>query len=344
MAVDRVGEGADADVEMAEAKQALDRRPPPDNPGVEGAPSRADSRAGAMAANESDPSADEFDFAEAPDSEQPERRDEHVAPRPYAERLDTPISDGQPTPREVLARFDPVHAGLPEISENEARNYIKQNADQRPWLASAKDCDPAVQRVIAAMDQGQGHALERHEGYADDEKLVRRVTALEDPAQLDSKKREAGIDGCKPGNQEHRCGTSATAIHDPAAFATLFARGVDHPDVQEALQASFDPGRQPPPVSVPIEDLLGVGGSRYCSGYELEPIGGSLAAARECRAAWVEARTTPGRDPDVPDPVCKLVTSFEGAMAKYAFQRNFSNGRYEVATMYVDPPRDSQGG
>lgn len=51
MAADRAT-GADSDAETVEDPAASDRRPPPDRPGTEGFPSRAESRAGAAAANE----------------------------------------------------------------------------------------------------------------------------------------------------------------------------------------------------------------------------------------------------------------------------------------------------
>jgi hypothetical protein len=51
MAADR-STGADSDVETVEEPVAAERQPPPDRPGADGVPSRADSRAGAAAANE----------------------------------------------------------------------------------------------------------------------------------------------------------------------------------------------------------------------------------------------------------------------------------------------------
>jgi hypothetical protein len=362
MGVDKVDGATDDETEQAVEHQPLDRRPPPDRPGAEGLPSRADSRRGALVANEKptsvetvasapseeiredeepkDPDSGEVPAAdgvidqESAESEEPEGG---KAPRPYAERLDVPIDDGEPTPREVLERFDPADANLPEVTEEEAAEYIAQNADRRPWLVPAKDCEPCVQWVLVAMDQGQGHALERHEGYADDEKLQRRVTALEDPAQLDPAKRIAGIDGCKPGDREHLCGNTATAIQSPYAFATVFARGIEHHDVQSALQTPFDRDVRPSKVSVPIEDLLGADGYQYCSGYRLEPVNGSLRAAQDCRAAWVTAQPDPYREPDVPPPRFNTVERFEGASVKFFFGPNHAEDGYEIATMYVEP-------
>jgi hypothetical protein len=53
MGIDRASTGSDANTENIEDKPATDRRPPPppDRPGEEGFPSRADSRRGAAAAN-----------------------------------------------------------------------------------------------------------------------------------------------------------------------------------------------------------------------------------------------------------------------------------------------------
>lgn len=338
--------------------------PRPDRPGAdETYLSRAGSRMGANAANGEPVAADsampepkEKDSAEiepgataatdGPQVVDQESGDVDVLeegeqPRPYAERLDAPIADEEPTPRDVLRRFVPAKAGLSEVSERDAATYIEQHLDQRPWLASAKGCDLSVQRVLVAMDQGQGHALERHEGYADDDKLQRRVTALEDLAQLDDEKWVAGIDGCLPGDKDHRCGYAATAIQDPEAFATAFVRGIEHPDVQDALRTPFEPDARPPKVSLPIEDLLGAGGHRYCSGYMLEPVGGSLLAAQDCRSAWVEAQADPEREPDIPQPRYAPVDNFEGATVEYFFRPTRAQDGYEISTMYVEPPDSS---
>lgn len=88
-----------------------------------------------------------------------------------------------------LERFDPDRANLPGTSAEQAADYLAEHSADRPWLEPATSASPYAQRVIAAIDQGGGHALERHEGHATDERLERRVTGLEDPAQLDPDKR-----------------------------------------------------------------------------------------------------------------------------------------------------------
>jgi hypothetical protein len=118
--------------------------------------------------------------------------------RPFGERLDEPLDvarrgpdspegsgDALETPREALKRFDPERAGLPRVSESDARTYIEARHADRPWLAAARDCSPEAQRVFAVLDQGGGHAHIRHEGWVTEEMNERRVTYLEDPAQLD---------------------------------------------------------------------------------------------------------------------------------------------------------------
>ena len=323
MEIDRV-DGADTG-EPSE-RQVDDAQVPADMPGSEGPLSRAGSRIGAIAANEK-PALARSETAEA------EEGPDDQVPQPYAKKLDTPIADDQPTPRDVLCRFAPAEAGLPEVSEAEAAEYIARNVDRRPWLASAEGCHPAVQRVLVAMDQGRGHALERHEGYADDDRLQLRVTALEDPAQLDAGKRAAGIDGCKPGNQPHKCGVSATAVQDPVAFATMFARGVEHPKVKEALGMPFDPDETPKPVSISVRDLLGADGHNYCSGYTLEPIDGSLEKARADRAACVVARRTRDQEVDAVEPACALIDDFRTASTQYFFRPTRDRDGYEISTM-----------
>jgi hypothetical protein len=134
--MDRVGgvEVEETEGGSAERPPSPDR-PPLDRPGAEAVASRADSREGAIAAG---------------------GRESGAVGEAYVERLDVPIGEGQPTPREVLERFAPADAGLVEVTVEEAAEYIDRNAEQRPWLAPARDCEPSVQRVLVAMDQGRG--------------------------------------------------------------------------------------------------------------------------------------------------------------------------------------------
>jgi hypothetical protein len=70
MGVDRTGTGTDDPGEAAEQPPPPDRRPPPDRPGAEGAPSRADSRNGAAAANDTSDQAAENQSEDKPDTAQ----------------------------------------------------------------------------------------------------------------------------------------------------------------------------------------------------------------------------------------------------------------------------------
>ena len=98
---------------------------------------------------------------------------------------------------------------------------------------------------MAAIDRGTGHGHIRHEGWVTEEANMRRAAYLEDPAQLCLGKRLRGIDGLKPNDKRHRCGPLATRITDPDAFATAFARGVDHLKVRAALRTPHDPDDRP---------------------------------------------------------------------------------------------------
>jgi len=228
---------------------------------------------------------------------------------------------------DALERFDPRRAGLPEVSREDAAAYIAEHQADRPWLASARDCSPDVQRVIVALDQGHGHAHIRHEGWVTEEMNERRVRHLEDPAQLDPAKREARIDGLKSGSQSHRCGGIATRITDPEAFAVAFARGVEHPDVRAALDSA---GPVPKPVELPICEMLGEDGHKFCSGWRLDPIDGSMDQARANRNAWAAG------DQSGPEPSVQPVQTFEGGTVTYVF-RPSAAGAYEISTMFVNP-------
>ena len=228
---------------------------------------------------------------------------------------------------DALERFDPRRAGLPEVSREEAATYIAEHQADRPWLAPARDCPPDVQRVIVALDQGHGHAHIRHEGWVTEEMNERRVRYLEDPAQLDPEKREVRIDGLKNGDQPHRCGDIATRITDPEAFAIAFAHGVEHPDVRAALDS---PVPVPRPVELPISEILGEGGHKFCSGWQLVPVNGSMLEAVANREVWLAGNR------DRPEPRTRPVGTFEGGTVTYVF-RPGADGGHEIITMYVNP-------
>jgi hypothetical protein len=229
---------------------------------------------------------------------------------------------------DALQRFGPSRAGLPEVSQADAATYIDEHQADRPWLTQARDCSPDAQRVIVALDQGHGHAHIRHEGWVTEEMNERRVRNLEDPAQLDQAKREASIDAFKVGDQPHRCGGVATRITDPEAFAMAFARGIEHPDVQAALNS---PLPVPRPVRLPISDVLGEDGHKFCSGWQLDPVNGSMDEARANRNAWAAG------DHSGLEPRTRPVETFEGGTVIYVFRPSAAGG-HEISTMYVDPP------
>jgi hypothetical protein len=165
---------------------------------------------------------------------------------------------------------------------------------------------------------------------------MRRVAYLEDPAQLDPAKRDLGIDGLRHNDQPHRCASTSTRITNPDAFATAFARGAEHPKVREALDMPFDPRGKPRDVTVPIADLLGPDGHRYCTGWQLEPVDGSMKTAQNNRDEWLAARAE-GREPDLPEPQVRPVPTFEGGEIAFFFQRNYAVERYEIVTMFPRP-------
>jgi hypothetical protein len=239
-------------------------------------------------------------------------------------------------PREELERFDPERAALPPMSLDAAAKYLKEHRTTRPWLTMADAASPEARRILMAMDAGGGHAHIRHEGSVTEGASMRRAAYLEDPAQLDLGKRQLGIDGLRHGDQPHRCRSTSTRITDPDAFATAFARGVEHPQVREALNMPFDPVRTPNVVAVSIADLLGPNGHQYCTGWRLEQVDGSMNTARSNRDAWLTARAA-GREPDVPEPQARPVPTFEGGEMAFLFEWNYSEKKYGVATMFPRP-------
>jgi hypothetical protein len=244
---------------------------------------------------------------------------------------------------EVLRRFEPGRAGLPETRGGEAAAYLEAHRAERPWLGAAAGCPAEVQRVFAALDRGGGHAHIRHEGWVTEEMNRRRVAYLEDPAQLDPAKRAAGIDGLASPEKRHRCRDSSSRITDPEAFAVAFARGIEHPLVRAALDTGFTAGRVPRPVTVDVSSLLGPDGQRYCTGWRLQPVDGSMDLARERRATWVKARSRDSHTA-TPEPDVRPAGIFDGGVVVFAFGPNRARDGYEVVTMYPRPPKDDQQG
>jgi hypothetical protein len=259
---------------------------------------------------------------------------EHRATSPPEPR-DSVDSNRQQTDRipESLARFEPRRAGLPDVSKDEANHYIETQRSDRPWLNSARHASPEVQQVFAALDQGNGHGHIRHEGWLTPEKSQLRVQYMQDPAQLDPVKRAEGKDGLLPDDKAHYCGAISAAIRDPSAFATAFARGIEHPGVRRALETPVEPRRRPESVNIPIRDLLGPEGHQSCEGYRL--VGDTSLAARQERKTWLR-ETRAGETPSVPQPLLAPL-DFRGGTIEFRFKANDARTGYEVLTMFPAP-------
>jgi hypothetical protein len=233
--------------------------------------------------------------------------------------------------REELGRFDLKRAGLPDMSIESAAKYIEEHRAARPWLAMADRASPEARRIIAAMDAAGGHAHIRHEGWVSEEANRRRVAYREDPAQLDREKREQSVDGLRSNEPPHRCGATATRITDPDAFATALVRGVEHPKVREALDKPTGPTKWPGEVAIPITDLLGPDGYRFCTGWRLEPIDGDMDKARANRSDWLK------HEQGAREPGVVPVKTFEDGGVVFAFAPNDTEKHYEVVSMFPRP-------
>lgn len=265
------------------------------------------------------------------------RPGDEVSLEAYDPRLNRPDRAARET-TEAVERFEPREANLPEVSREEAADYIRDNGDQRPWLKPAERSPADVQRVLAAVDQGGGHALERHEGYTTGERLERRVDSLEDPAQLDPDLRARGRDATNP-DKLHPCKETGTSIDDPKAFAAAFARGIEHPDVRATLGRPREPYEHPPPeaVEVPIEELLGEEGHQHCIGYRLLPIDRDAQAAKDYRAMWAEASSEERQHMTRPQTEPIPAEEFRGGTIVFGFRKTDDHGHWEIATMFPKP-------
>lgn len=240
-------------------------------------------------------------------------------------------------PREELALFRPERAGLYPVSVGEAMRYIEQNRSSRPWLQTVERSCPETRWIFAAADLSGAHWPVRHEGWVSEERSMRRVAYLEDPAQLDPGKRQAGIDGLLPRSRHHVCADRSTRITDPDACATALVRGTGHPAVQAALDMPFDRKYRQPPVWLPITDLLGKDGHKVCTGWQLQPERRRISEAMENRRAWRTALAE-GRPPDGPEPRAVPVPTFEGGTIAFIISQNRQRTGYKIASLVPQPP------
>jgi hypothetical protein len=167
-----------------------------------------------------------------------------------------------------------------------------------------------------------------------DHLYANRVARLEDPAQTDPAKRAKSIDGLID-SKLHYCANESTRIHDPEAFVAAFAAAVKHPDVRRELNAEWVEDTQPDQVVIPIAELLGPSGHSACSGFRLI---GDVAEAKRARKLWVKARAE-GQDlTNLPEPQAERIPTFEGGDIIVRFMSNSAAKRYEITTMYPEPP------
>ncbi|MFC0624549.1 hypothetical protein [Kribbella deserti] len=275
------------------------------------------------------------DLGEQPSSKDKKPTEDASKREPF--NLDLKFGEGtddEITAREILKRYDPAKANLPEMSLTEAVDYITANKEARPWLAPAADCEPEVQRVYATLDNGLGHAHHRHDGLGDDTLYERRVAYLEDPAQTNPTLRAKSEDAFAPGNL-HYCGIEATRIADPRAFATAMARALEHPDIQAVLATEWDEDRRPLPAEVPIADLLGSDGHRHCVGFRLK---GEWPASKRARKRWAMARASGADLSSIALPDAEPIDSFEGASLQIQFVQDFGAKKYQLKSAFVVSP------
>jgi hypothetical protein len=244
-------------------------------------------------------------------------------------------------PRGELARFKLEDAGLPEVSIEEADRYVKRHRVGRPWLQETESASPDARRIIVASDMAGAHGHIRHDGWVSEEASMHRAALLEDPAQLDPDERRRGTDGLRQDGGLHQCGKYATRITDPDAYATAVKRGSEHPDARTALSGQLAPLEYPRAVELPIADLLGADGHKFCTGWMLDPGDGSMAKARDSRLKWQDAMSR-DQAPAGPAPVARPVPTFEGGTVTFIIDKSEDLGRYVIDTVTVQPPKDTR--
>ncbi|HZX09004.1 hypothetical protein [Kribbella sp.] len=219
----------------------------------------------------------------------------------------------------------------------DALAYVAAYKDLRPWLIPVAECDPLVQRVYASIDRGLGHSHKRHAAMGDDTLYRRRVAYSEDPAQTQQRQRMMGFDGVRH-DRQHLCGPETTRIHDAAAFAAAFMGVSEHLAGRRALDTAAHGGRIPSPVRIPISDLLGPDGHRWCSGFALA---GDWAEALYVRKSLTWARWTGADLTDVLRPSVEQIPTFENGHVVVRLVPNSQTdaGGQQICTMTPEPLR-----
>lgn len=239
---------------------------------------------------------------------------------------------------------EPVDLGEPEdrrtIDERNAVAYIAAHKDSKPWLAPAARCEPVVQSIYASIDLTGGHAHIRHGPMGTDQMYANRAAFNEDPAQSDPIMRAQGIDGLAP-HKKHYCARESTRIHDVNAFAAAYVGALEYPAVKAALEQEWVPGVHLDQVPVPIVDLLGVDGHKFCSGFRLK---GDWETAKAARKEWIRARAANEDLTGLTEPEVERIATFEGGDILVTFKGNAQKKCYEIVSMWpqpADPPRNT---
>jgi hypothetical protein len=129
MGIDRTGAGTDKPAEATEEPPPPDRRPPPDRPGAEGAPSRADSRNGAAAANDTSTQATDKPGEEKPDTVQASQETSGEQDSTAAE--DKPEMPGTSEVNESSSNDNGISGGRHETGPGEADTGGTPETEQR---------------------------------------------------------------------------------------------------------------------------------------------------------------------------------------------------------------------
>jgi hypothetical protein len=99
-------------------------------------------------------------------------------------------------------------------------------------------------------------------------------------------------------------------------LAAVYVMAAEHPEVCGVLGRPFDNNVQPRDIVVPIAELLGPCGHKFCSGFTLNGWPELKAARKE----WLQAERA-GRDfSEIAEPEVERISTFEGGQYRDRFQ------------------------
>jgi hypothetical protein len=321
MGIDRAGDVPDANVETVEEKPDRPPPPPPDRPGTDGYPSRADSRAGAAAANETSPQATDKTQAQKPETPPPSRETSGEQASTVAENkpgtsAPSELNQGELSSKDdgiASERQDSGHTQADTAGRSEAEQASGEAADigdsggkeQAPdgWTTSQDSSTVEMGKTSTPTDAGERGRNEgiRETPSAENGEPVSADTSSGHGITVVTDRPSPGPEENVPVSQAPRDRFDVRREDDAGAAREGIRPGSDAPEATTPTGSAEDqptidkPQSDPPDVARPMDDAsLGKKPNADKGSTSLEEKA-EVGAAEETGATLAESTATPGQ-------------------------------------------------